>query len=169
MEIFNSEKEKRWSILVFGIYLLLLCWLVLFKFATSFKDIPHLRGINLVPFYYGAENSVHLREVLYNIIVFIPAGFYFTAFMAKGKKGIGVMATLVMSVFFEIVQWIFAIGASDITDIITNTLGGLCGLLLFSFMGKIAGQHRMKIINMIGMVIEALGCIVLALLLAANR
>ena len=31
------------------------------------------------------------------------------------------------SLLFEAVQFIFAIGASDITDIITNSLGGIIG------------------------------------------
>ena len=107
-----------------GIYLIFLCWLVLFKCAISIEDIPHFRGVNLIPFYYNNENSVHLKEVVYNIVVFIPAGFYFTALFGKDKKLTGVFITAILSLLFEITQWIFSIGASDITDLITNTLGG---------------------------------------------
>ncbi len=168
MEVFQSNKEKKLSFIVFGVYLLLLCWLVLFKFATSIDEIPHLRSVNLIPFHYSLKTSFQFKEVLYNILVFIPAGYYFTALFAKRNLLSGVGLTALMSLFFETTQWIFAIGASDITDLITNTLGGLCGMALFFLMGKIAGSHRMKIINIIGIVIEVAGCALLALLLIAN-
>ena len=166
MTVFQSKREKQFTYFVFGIYLLLLCWLVLFKFATSIDEIPHLRGINLIPFYYGSETSFHASEVGYNVLAFVPAGFYFTAL--TGKKKAGILASFLLSVFFETVQWIFAIGASDITDVITNTLGGLCGLLLFVCMGKLTSKYRMRIINILGLVIEVLGCGLLAVLLIAN-
>ena len=86
MEIFKSNKEKKITYLVFGIYLIFLYWLVLFKCAISIEDIPHFRGVNLIPFYYNNKNSVHLKEVVYNIVVFIPAGFYFTALFGKEKN-----------------------------------------------------------------------------------
>ena len=168
MEIFKSNKEKKITYLVFGIYLIFLCWLVLFKCAISIEDIPHFRGVNLIPFYYNNENSVHLKEVVYNIVVFIPAGFYFTALFGKEKKLTGVFITAILSLLFEITQWIFSIGASDITDLITNTLGGICGLFLFILMGKISYSRRMGIANLIGIVIELLGGGILVLLLIAN-
>lgn len=85
--------EKRWennrskmiSYIVFGAYLFLLTWLVLFKFAFTIEEIPHLRQLNLIPFHY--ETSVayitHMKEVIYNILIFVPAGVYFTAFLGK--------------------------------------------------------------------------------------
>ena len=72
--------EKRWennrskmiSYIVFGAYLFLLTWLVLFKFAFTIEEIPHLRQLNLIPFHY--ETSVayitHMKEVIYNILIF---------------------------------------------------------------------------------------------------
>lgn len=81
--VFNNQKERKFSYVVFVVYLFLLCWLVLFKFATSMEAIPHIRGINLIPFHYDMENSVHLKEVIYNIIVFIPCGVYLSAFFQE--------------------------------------------------------------------------------------
>ena len=45
-----------------------------------------MRGINLIPFYYNQETNTHLREVLYNIIVFIPLGAYVHIFKEDWKK-----------------------------------------------------------------------------------
>lgn len=168
MVTFKNDKERKMTYLVFGIYLLLLCWLVLFKFATSIKDIPHFRGVNLIPFHYVNENSVHLKEVVYNIVVFIPAGFYFTALFGKKKILAGVFVTAILSLLFEMTQWVLSIGASDITDLTTNTLGGVCGMFLFLLMGKVSYSRRMGIANLIGIVIELLGGVFLTLLFIAN-
>lgn len=168
MEIYKNKKERTITYIVFAVYLLLLVWLVLFKFATSIEEIPHLRGINLIPFHYDKENAVHVREVFYNVMVFVPAGFYFSAMFAKRNIFLGTVATAVLSLLFEAVQWIFSIGASDITDFITNTVGGLLGLLLFWIMGKITLKHRMTVINVLGIIVEVLGGMLLLILLISN-
>lgn len=69
----------------------------------------------------------------------------------------------------EALQWIFTIGASDITDVIGNTLGGIIGLSTFLLMGKIAPKSRMKIVNGIGLVVEVLAIVLLGILYIANR
>lgn len=83
--MFQSTKQKRLSCIVFGIYFFLLVWLVLFKFATSLSKLPSIRGINLIPFYYDQETSAHVKEVLYNIIVFVPLGVYVQIFKEDWK------------------------------------------------------------------------------------
>jgi len=57
---------------------------------------------------------------------------------------------------FEIIQYVYSIGASDITDLITNTIGGLCGMVLFGILGKVTTKYRMTIINFFGGGIEIL-------------
>lgn len=43
---------------------------------------------------------------------------------------------LLVSLFFETVQFIFSIGVSDITDIITNVMGGVVGMLIVDILDK---------------------------------
>ena len=50
------------------------------------------------------------------------------------KKFIPIFLT---SLFFETVQFVFAIGASDITDLLANTLGGVIGMGVFFILSKI--------------------------------
>ena len=52
----ENNRSKMISYIVFGAYLFLLTWLVLFKFAFTIEEIPHLRQLNLIPFHY--ETSV---------------------------------------------------------------------------------------------------------------
>ena len=108
----ENNRSKMISYIVFGAYLFLLTWLVLFKFAFTIEEIPHLRQLNLIPFHY--ETSVafitHMKEVIYNILIFVPAGVYFTAFLDKRKWWLGIGASFFVSLTFETVQWIFSIG-----------------------------------------------------------
>ncbi len=114
----KKTKGRIFAYIVFGIYLLFLCWLILFKFADSLAKIPSRRSINLIPFYFAQLSGSRFQktDIIYNVIAFIPAGFFFTAF---GKKKImsGILLSAVLSLCFEVLQWIFALGASDITDL----------------------------------------------------
>ena len=69
----------------------------------------------------------------------------------------------------EVVQFVFAIGASDVTDLIGNTLGGIVGILFCIIMKKIAPKKYNSIINILGMLIEIAAIGLILLLLVANR
>ena len=156
MDVYRNDKEKKISYVIFVVYLILLCWLILFKLAVTVDMIPHLRGVNLIPFYYDKGSPVHLREIIFNIIVFIPAGFYLAAMLYKRNIFLGILGIIGLSLLFEIIQYVYSIGASDITDLITNTLGGLCGMILFGALGKVTAKYRMTIINFLGGGVEIL-------------
>ena len=46
----------------------------------------------------------------------------------------------------------FAIGATDITDLITNTSGGLIGLGIYFLLEKIFKEHTLAVINWISLI-----------------
>lgn len=167
--MFQITKQKRTSYIVFGIYFILLAWLVLFKFATNISELPSMRSINLRPFFYDNETSFHWKEVLYNVIIFVPFGIYVQIFKKDCKIAGKTTVVLLTSLLFEIVQFVFAIGASDITDIIGNTFGGILGVLFCILMRKIAAKKYILIINALGIIIEIAALGILILLLAANR
>ncbi len=164
--LFRSEKQKRVSCIVFGVYLILLIWLVLFKFSTSLSALPNIRKINWIPFYYDQETNTHFKEVFYNIIVFVPLGVYVQIFKEKWKIAAKCGAILGTSFLFEAVQFLFAIGASDITDLMGNTFGGVVGILFCMLMGKLAPKKLISIINTWGLVIEIAGVGLMAVLVA---
>jgi glycopeptide antibiotics resistance protein len=68
-----------------------------------------------------------------------------------------------VSILFEIIQFIFGLGASDITDLINNTLGGVIGILIYFILNKIfkSDLKLNKVIN----IFASLGTICLVLLL----
>ena len=166
----QTKKKKTFEYVVIGIYLLFLCWLILFKLADSIDKIPSMRGINLIPLHYDqlSNTRFHQTEVLYNVLVFVPAGFFFSAF-GKGKVTFGIIASAMLSLCFEVLQWIFALGASDITDFITNTAGGAFGTFLFFAMGKLFKGHQLKIACNFGAILEALFILLMIMLLLFNN
>ena len=166
----ENNRSKMISYIVFGAYLFLLTWLVLFKFAFTIEEIPHLRQVNLIPFHY--ETSVafitHMKEVIYNILIFVPAGVYFTAFLGKRKWWLGIGASFFVSLTFETVQWIFSIGVSDITDLITNTTGVLVGVGLYYLLKKIFKEKTNKIILALAAIVTILFVSLIVIILINN-
>lgn len=139
--------------ILFIIYFILLVWIVLFKTSFSFSEINSFRSINLIPFYYENEVSFHSKEVIYNTIIFAPLGIFLKMYNKKNKDII--LDGFVLSLLFEISQFIFQIGASDITDIITNTLGTIIGVLIYNFLSRfIKDKIKLNIfINIVGVVL----------------
>lgn len=125
------RKSKGIAIL-FVIYLLFLIWLIVFKLNFSISSIHSVRDINLIPFHYEdvEPGDVPILEALMNLAVFIPFGFLLSKTFEKMKYGTKALVVVLLSLFFETTQYVLSIGASDITDIITNTIGGVIGLLL---------------------------------------
>lgn len=135
----------KFSKIIFAYYLLFLFWGILFKFDIAHTiNTAHLfpsRSLNVSPF----DASGGRLEILFNVLIFIPFGFFIGRFSERsffGKWG----AIFLVSLFVEILQFIFGIGATDITDIITNTSGGLIGLLLYHAFQK--NERRQDVISL---------------------
>lgn len=146
------------AFIVFGIYFFLLIWLILFKFEIHISKLDTIRSINFIPFHYANEIGInfHLKEVIYNVLVFVPLGVYIQFFKPQWSFLVKTLLAFCISFIFESLQYIFAIGASDITDIIDNTLGGIIGVLLAKILGKICKEKSITIINVIGLIIEVI-------------
>ncbi len=165
-------KDINVTKIIFIVYCFILVWLVLFKFAFSFADIQGLRtvrSINLIPFYYVTDvGRLHAKEVFLNVIIFVPFGLYLNMLKVSWKKTI--LYGFLCSFIFEVFQFAFAIGASDITDIITNTFGTAIGTTLYAMIRKffLNKEKIDKVIN--GMAVAALGgfCVLFLALFIAN-
>jgi glycopeptide antibiotics resistance protein len=59
---------------------------------------------------------------------------------------------LVFSMAVETLQFIFAIGTTDATDVVTNTLGGLAGLVLYRLANLVVRAEILdRVITAVGM------------------
>ncbi len=146
-----KTKNQRLTEVLFIIYLLALVWIIVFKMEFSFADINDMQNLNLDPYSAPARinGEVVYEEIYFNILAFLPFGLYLGILFKKWNVYQNILVFLLVSLSFEIVQYIFAIGASDITDVINNVLGGIIGMILFKLLNFfIKNSHRAhKLIN----------------------
>lgn len=166
----SSKKVTTLSYIVFGIYIVLLVWLILFKLDTDFQNLPHIRSLNLVPYGDSLFINGHIgySEIVYNILVFIPLGIYIQIFRPDWTLIKKIGTGLGLSLILEIVQYIFAIGASDITDVIGNTMGCTLGILICIFLANIFKKRYGTFVNIIGLILEILAIGLMIIIRIAN-
>ena len=110
------------------VYVLLLTWIIVFKFRLKITDLKYIRSVNIIPFKSnGVVNGI--RETFINLVLFIPFGMYLE-YLFKNKRISNIVIIILTSLCYEVLQYILHIGVSDITDIIMNTLGGVIGMIL---------------------------------------
>jgi D-alanyl-D-alanine carboxypeptidase (penicillin-binding protein 5/6) len=117
---------------VLFLYLLVLTWLVLFKFSLDLSSAAQYQtGLNLVPYPFANAAYSDMREMIANLVVFIPFGLLLSLTFKQSGFWRKLSVVLAFSLTAEIAQFAFAIGAADITDVVMNTAGGMLGLLLY--------------------------------------
>lgn len=138
--IFKSSKKvviyRELIMLLFIIYILCLFHIV------TFQDINYGTN-NFVPFKeifrYDIGSAKFIKNIVGNIIMFIPYGFFASYFLKNRKfSTIGILA-IIVSLTIEIVQ--LNIGrVFDIDDVILNTIGAIIGYLLYVGLDAISSK-----------------------------
>jgi len=116
---------------LFVVYLVVLVWTVLWKL-----EVPWTGGdtmVKLVPFVAadGAGASAPV-EVVANLVLFVPLGIYLGLLAPRWPWWAAAGTIAGASVALEVTQYVLAVGRSDTTDVIVNTVGGLVGLGLLA-------------------------------------
>ena len=141
------------------VYILLLTWIIVFKFRLRIADLRYIRSINLIPF--KSNGTVNeMRETFINIMLFIPFGMYLE-YLFRGRRFLNITIITLISLCYEVLQYIFHIGVSDITDIIMNTLGGIIGIILvyiflFLFIKILKCDHFQRLLEILLLIIPIL-------------
>lgn len=150
--------KKKVTAAIFFVYLILLVWLVLFKLSFDISELSRMRSINLIPFRGSGltQTRVGIKEVLYNVIVFVPFGVYLSMWKPEWKILKRVGSILAVSFLFEVLQFVFAIGVSDITDLLGNTLGGIIGIGILAVLQKLLRTKTAFVINLLAAIVMAL-------------
>ena len=140
------------------VYIALLCKLILFKDVTSPFDLFNsgreiVRDISLIPFKStieffndpGSSFGLAAWNVLGNILIFIPLGIFLRMYKTTTKLWKYLAVIFTVSLSFEVLQFIFGVGHSDIDDIIFNTIGGIVGVFIYKALFKILrGEERAR-------------------------
>lgn len=166
--MYKTKKQKTLTIGLFMIYFITLVGLVLFKLGMVFTAFTAIRSVNLVPF--GASlvigGRIFTQEIASNILVFIPLGVYVYIFKPNWPLLKKIIPCVGLSVLLEVLQYIFAIGASDITDVIGNTLGGIIGIGLYGLLKRIFKNRALTIVNGIASIASVVALLLLMNLIA---
>ncbi len=153
---------KDLSMLIFILYMFLLFELVT---STDFESYSN----NFIPLKeimrYNFTSKLFYKNVLGNMLLFVPFG-YFVNYILKNKKFIiGTTLTLITSLSIELIQ--MNIGRSfDIDDIILNIIGGITGytiyVILYNIKEKLPNILRKEwVYNILWILILILGILFL--------
>ena len=158
----NEKHLKVVNSALFIVYLLILVWVILFKLQFSLSEIDYTRNVNLIPFHYSTSvgKQFHIGEIRDNVLIFIPFGIFLSMLAPKMKVQNKLIMMSGTSLAFEIAQYVLAIGGTDITDVMSNTLGGAVGLALYALFLKIVKNRQTA--NVIISVIA--GCVTISFL-----
>jgi glycopeptide antibiotics resistance protein len=119
------SNQEAFTAALFSLYL---C--VVFSVA-GLPDITYFRfhiHVNLTPFAYMFSDY---ESTLLNILLFVPMGLFLPRMWERMRKLSYVLLTAVLTSLFIELSQIFTYRATDINDLITNTLGAFSGFLLY--------------------------------------
>ena len=128
--------HKELMALIFILYILCLYYVV------TAQDINY-GGVNLIPFKemfrYEFGSYKFMKNIIGNILLFIPYGFFSSYYLNNKKTGTNVMLCLIATFCIESIQYYIG-RVFDIDDIILNVLGGFIGCILYVALVAIKGK-----------------------------
>ena len=163
-------ESKKITIGLLAFYLAALTWIIVFKMQFSFGDVGHMRNLNLIPFGESVivNGEIDFNEMIGNVLAFIPFGVL-AHVLWEGRPLVRQAAPIIFtSLLFETAQYILAVGMSDITDIITNSLGGTIGIGIAFGISRVFRKNWKKIINITSLVCAGLMTLLVGALIVAN-
>lgn len=156
--------------LLFAIYLLMLTWVILFKLEIDPQELmeTNWRSINLIPFAQPLwkNGRFDAAEIIENIVAFVPFGIYLS--MLRGVRLKNIVPIFLTSLCFEVLQYVLAIGSTDVTDVIANTLGGMTGIVIFAALKRLLGRRTNDVLNTAAAVCTALTALTLGAIVVYN-
>ena len=168
----TSKKNRNiLTITLFILYLLALVWIIIFKLQFSLDATDRVRTLNLIPLQgsFGDNGFLRVSEVVDNILFFVPFGVYLCMLKNDLPFVKKVLYFMEASLAFEIIQFIFAIGRADITDIFANTLGGILGIGIYALLSKLLKSKTHAVINALAVILAGCALVLTVVLLAHGR
>ena len=142
-------KDKLMIKTLMYIYISFVLFFTLMPIVTSLLHIfdhPYI-FMNMNPFsdVFGGRGDF-VRQVLLNVIMMIPFGFLLPLTNKKYNFIKVVLYTFLFSLSIELLQpLINGVRTSDITDLITNTTGGIVGYIIYIILKPIVSKIMNKL------------------------
>ncbi|HFH9837101.1 TPA: VanZ family protein [Streptococcus suis] len=146
-------ESKNLTKLLFMIYLSALTWIIVFKMDLSTLLIGRYsyRSLNLIPFAGTAvyNGVLDYQEIGLNVLCFIPFGIYMEMLLRRAPWLLNLSIICFVSLFYEVIQYVFMIGMTDITDLLANGLGGAIGINIMYVLTSIWREKTYGRMNLI--------------------
>ena len=131
------KRMKKGILFVRTVMYIYLSFVLFFTMMPIITSLPHVidhpYAFNLIPFDdYVNGRGDFMRQIILNVVMTVPFGFLFplTRSLEKRTLRATVLMTLLLSLIIEVFQPIINGDRSfDVTDLITNTLGGMIGYM----------------------------------------
>ena len=91
------------------------------------------RAVKLVPFVADDGYGVNtVPEMLANLALFVPFGVYVGLLAPRLRWWSVAAVAATLSAGFEALQFVLAVGSSDVTDVVLNTAGAVVGVVVLA-------------------------------------
>ena len=157
----NDFVCKLHLFLGFTYFVILLCWIVIFKvgrtssLSTMFNS--KLSNMSLWErFFNGMKSGIlsgerpsnkAIKDFLLNILAFTPFGLYLPLISKRTRFFKLLLIPFLTSLFFELFQLITIWGRFNVDDLIANTFGFVIGFIIYQFIIKRLKYYHVSTIN----------------------
>ncbi|EAP97233.1 hypothetical protein JNB_17223 [Janibacter sp. HTCC2649] len=140
--------SRRPLIALFGVYLALLVWVVMWKLEWPSVG-GGVRNVKLTPFVTASngDGASQPMEVVGNLLLFVPLGIYLALLAPKSPRWRLTLLAGSLSAGMEIAQYVLAVGRTDITDVIVNTAGAVVGMGLVALVQHGTGTRARRLLT----------------------
>ena len=140
--VYLIKNKKKFIFYKEVLYLGFLIYIICLFRVVSFQDV-NFSDFNIIPLKeisrYQFGSRLFIKNVIGNMIMFIPYGFFISYILEEKKPFVPFFLTILVSVTIEITQ--YRIGrVFDIDDIILNIIGGVIGYIVYLMTIKIKNK-----------------------------
>jgi glycopeptide antibiotics resistance protein len=167
----KSATPNPFTVVLFLVYALLLVGIILFKFPFDYQLTNSGRELNLIPFAgsFADHRGFGVGDVVGNVLIFVPLGIYVSMLRDGWSFRRRILTIAATSAAFEVIQYTFAVGRADVTDVLGNVLGGVVGIGIYAVAVKILGTRANRVVNIVGLVVTVIAVAFLAFLKAHSK
>ena len=150
-----NKKRSLLKWVCFLAYLLFLSYLLFYSVQfdrTEHEDYRYNLTLfqEIMRYYNLGVNTgnwkLFVLNVLGNICVFLPIGMFLPSLFLKCKKFIfTTLLSFEISLCVEVIQLVTKVGSFDVDDLLLNTLGGICGFIMYSIYAGVRNLGKKRI------------------------
>ena len=129
--------------------LLFIIYLLMFFQVVTYQDVISY-GNNFIPFReltrYSIGSNLFYKNVIGNILLFMPYGFFASYYLRLDKKRIACMLVFIVSLSVECVQLLIG-RCFDVDDILLNLIGGMIGFFVYRLLDLVTDKMSKRTIG----------------------